>query len=62
MATRKSNSEELVDLRFKITREQRALIKEYEEKTWVRDHNDFFINKCLGLLKARPELIESMKI
>ena len=62
MATRKSNSEELVDLRFKITREQRALIKEYEEKTWARDHHDFFINKCLGLLKARPELIESMKI
>ncbi len=61
MATRKSNSEELVDLRFKITREQRALIKEYEGKTWSRDHFDFFINKCLGLLKARPELIEEMR-
>lgn len=52
---------EFVDLKFKITREQRALIKEYEGKTWARDHHDFFIDKCLGLLKARPELIEEMR-
>lgn len=61
MANRKLNPEELVDLKFKITREQRALIKEYEGKTWSRDHHDFFINKCLGLLKARPKLIEEMR-
>lgn len=60
MATRELNSEELVDLKFKITKEQRALIKEYEGRTWSRDHHDFFINKCLGLLKARPKLIEEM--
>ena len=61
MATRKLNPEELVDLKFKITKEQRALIKEYEGKTWSRDHHDFFIDKCLGLLKARPKLIEEMR-
>ena len=27
----------------------------------VFDHHDFFINKCLELLKAKPELIEEMR-
>lgn len=52
---------ELVDLKFKITGVERSLIKEYEGKTWSRDHHDFFIDKCLGLLKDRPELIEEMR-
>lgn len=52
---------DLVDIKFKITQAERSLIKEYEGKTWARDHHDFFINKCLGLLKARPELIEEMR-
>lgn len=61
MITRKLNPEELVDLKFKITEAGRSLIKEYEGKTWSRDHHDFFINKCLGLLRAKPEIIEEMR-
>ena len=61
MTTRRSNPKELVDLKFKITEVERSLIKEYEGKTWARDHRDFFINKCLGLLRAKPELVEKMK-
>ncbi|MBA7629464.1 hypothetical protein ES703_36963 [subsurface metagenome] len=61
MTTRRLNPKELVDLKFKITEAERSLIKEYEGKTWSQDHHDFFINKCLGLLKTRPELIEEMR-
>ena len=60
MTIRRSNPNELVDLKFKITEAERSLIKEYGGKTWARDHHDFFI-KCLGLLKARPKLIEEMR-
>ena len=61
MTTRRSNPKELVDLKFKITEAERSLVKEFGGKTWSRDHHDFFINKCLGLLRARPELVEKMK-
>lgn len=54
-------TKELVDLKFKLTKAQRSLIKEYEGKTWAEDHCDFFI-KCIELFKRRPELIEEMKI
>lgn len=61
MTIRRSDPKELVDFKFKITAAERSLIKEYEGKTWSRNHHDFFINKCLGLLKARPELVEEMR-
>lgn len=54
------DAKELVDLKFKLTKAQRSMIKEYEGKTWSKDHCDFFI-KCIELLKRRPELIEEMK-
>lgn len=53
-------AKELVDLKFKLTKAQRSLIKEYEGKTWSEDHCDFFIT-CIELLRRRPELIEEMK-
>lgn len=53
-------TKELVDLKFKLTKAQRSLIKEYEGKTWSKDHCDFFI-KCIELFRRRPELIEEMK-
>lgn len=53
-------TKELVDLKFKLTKAQRSLIKEYEGKTWAKDHCDFFI-MCIELLRRRPELIEEMK-
>jgi len=53
-------AKELVDLKFKLTKAQRSLIKEYEGKTWSNDHYDFFI-KCIELLRRRSELIEEMK-
>ena len=54
------DTKELVDLKFKLTRAQRSLIKEYEGKTWAKDHCDFFI-RCIELLKRRPELVEEIK-
>ncbi len=54
------DTKELVDLKFKLTKAQRSLIKEYEGKTWAKDHCDFFI-RCIELLRCRPELIEVMK-
>ncbi len=54
------DAKELVDLKFKLTKAQRSLIKEYEGKTWSKDHCDFFI-RCIELLRRRPELIEVMK-
>lgn len=54
------SAKELVDLRFKLTKAQRSLLKEYEGKTWSSDHCDFFI-KCIELLRRRPELIEELR-
>lgn len=53
-------SEELVDLKFKLTRAQRSLIKEYEGKTLSEGHCDFFM-KIIELLRRRPGLVEEMR-
>ena len=60
MTTRRLNPKGLVNLKFKITEEERRLVMEYEGRTWSRDHHDFFITKYLRLLKAKPELVEKM--
>lgn len=56
----KDAAEEIVDFRFSLPLEERALIKEYEAKTLSNDHRDFVL-RCVELLKQHPQLILEMR-
>lgn len=56
---------QLVDVKFSATLQERYKIQELEAMLWAPDHHDFFIRKYRWLLKwvrkNKPELIERLR-
>lgn len=57
--------DQLVDVKFLVTLQERYKIQELKAMLWAPDHHDFFIGKYRWLLewvqKNKPELIERLR-